>query len=68
MFVREKINRGYFREKGLSEEYIEKTNIEKKLYDLQLKLYLFYDIEYSLNFIWEINDNLLKVYYSELPE
>ena len=68
MFVREKINRGYFREKGLSEEYIEKINIEKKLYDLQLKLYLFYDIESSLNFIWEINDNLLKVYYSELLE
>lgn len=62
MFVREKINRGYFREKGLTEEYIKKTVLEKKLYDLMLKLYLFYNIQDSLEFVYEVNYNLLKLY------
>lgn len=68
MFVREKISRGYFREKGLLKEYIEKIVLEKKLYDLILKLYLFYDIQDSLEFIYEVNRNLLKVYISQIGE
>lgn len=68
MFVREKINRGYFREKGLSQEYIEKIVLEKKLYDLLLKLYLFYNIQDSLEFIYEVNRNLLKAYVSQIAE
>ncbi len=68
MFVREKINRGYFREKGLSKEYIEKIVLEKKLYDLLLKLYLFYNIQDSLEFIYEVNRNLLKAYVSQIAE
>lgn len=68
MFVREKISRGYFREKGLSKEYIEKIVLEKKLYDLMLKLYLFYNIQDSLEFIYEVNRNLLKVYISQIGE
>lgn len=67
MFVREKISRGYFREKGLASEYIEKINFEKALYYLLLRLYLFYDIEESLEFVYEVNRNLLKVYESLLP-
>lgn len=66
MFVREKINRGYFREKELSKEYIGKIVFEKKLYDLLLKLYLFYDIQDSLEFIYEVNYNLLNLYNSQL--
>ena len=66
MFIREKISRGYFREKGLSKEYIEKISFEKRLYDLLLKQYLFYAIQDSLEFIYDINDNLLKVYYTQL--
>lgn len=68
MFVREKISRGYFREKGLSKEYIEKIVLEKKLYDLLLKLYLFYNIQDSLEFIYEVNRNLLKEYDSQINE
>ena len=68
MFVREKISRGYFREKGLSKEYIEKISFERKLYDLLLKLYLFYDIQDSLEFVYEVNYHLLKAYYSQLEE
>lgn len=64
MFVREKISRGYFREKGLSKEYTEKIDFERKLYDLLLKHYLFYDIQDSLEFIYEVNYNLLKIYGS----
>ena len=66
MFIREKISRGYFREKGLSKEYIEKINFEQNLYDLLLKLYLFYDIYDSLEFIYEVNNKLLNIYKSQL--
>ncbi len=66
MFIREKISRGYFREKGLSKEYIEKIIFEKELYDLLLKIYLFYNVQDSLKFIYEVNYNLLKVYESEI--
>ena len=62
MFVREKISRGYFREKGLYKEYIAKTDFERKLYDLLLKLYLFYDIYDSLEAIYEVNYNLLRAF------
>lgn len=66
MFVREKITRGYFREKGLSKEYIEKIDFEKKMYDLLLKLYLVYDISDSLELIHDVNYILLNEYYSHL--
>ena len=62
MFVREKISRGYFREVGSSKEYIEKIELEKKLYELLLKLYLFYDVQSSLEFIYDVNRELLKTY------
>lgn len=62
MFVREKINRGYFREKGLSKEYIAKIDFETGLYNLLLKCYLFYDVQESLNFIYEINKRFLECY------
>lgn len=62
MFVREKISRGYFREVGSSKEYIEKIELEKKLYELLLKLYLFYDVQTSLEFIYDVNRELLKTY------
>lgn len=62
MFVREKLSRGYFREKGLAKEYIAKIDFENKLYDLLLKSYLFYDVQESLEFISEINASLLTVY------
>lgn len=68
IFVREKINRGYFREKGLSKEYTEKIVFEKKLYDLLLKLYRFYNVEDSVEFIYEVNYNLLKVYEERLED
>lgn len=66
MFVREKISRGYFREKGLSKEYVEKIDFEKKLYELLLKLYLFFNIQDSLDFIYKINEDLLTEYDSQL--
>ena len=41
---------------------IEKIELEKKLYELLLKLYLFYDVQTSLEFIYDINKELLNTY------
>ena len=60
LFVREKISRGYFREKGLLLDYFAKMELEKELYTLLLNLYLFFDFKDTLEFIYEINHNLLK--------
>ena len=68
MFIREKINRGYFREKGLSKEYIGKIDFERKLYNLLLRLYLFYDNLDSIEFIYEVNYGLLKAYEAQLGQ
>ncbi|MEO2680420.1 hypothetical protein [Clostridium butyricum] len=55
MFVREKISRGYMREKGLLDIYFLKADFERVLYNLLLKLYLFYDFGNILEFIYEVN-------------
>lgn len=68
IFVREKISRGYFREKGLSRQYVHKIDFESKLYYLLLKLYLFYDVYDSLEFTYEVNHNLLKTFESQLGQ
>lgn len=60
LFVREKISRGYFREKGLLLDYFAKMELEKELYTLLLNLYLFFDFKDTLEFIYETNLNLLK--------
>lgn len=60
LFVREKINRGYFREKGLLLDYFAKFELEKELYTLLLSLYLFFDFKDTLEFIYETNHTLLK--------
>ena len=60
LFVREKISRGYFREKGLLPDYFAKLELEKELYTLLLNLYLFFDFKDILEFIYEVNRELLK--------
>lgn len=60
LFVREKISRGYFREKGLLPDYFAKLELEKELYTLLLNLYLFFDFKDILEFIYEVNCELLK--------
>lgn len=60
LFVREKISRGYFREKGLLLDYFAKMELEKELYTLLLSLYLFFDFKDTLEFIYEVNHDLLK--------
>ncbi|WP_346914303.1 hypothetical protein [Clostridium sp.] len=59
MFVREKISRGYFREKGLLDVYFLKVDIERALYNLLMKLYLFYDFWDILEFIYTVNHSIL---------
>jgi|GEM_PF-2524386 len=60
MFVREKISRGYFREKGLLADYYEKIAFTSEFYDLLLKIYWFCDFKDALEFLYEINCCLLK--------
>ncbi len=73
--VNEMIIRSYFQEKqcfkmiGLEaynfeyiKEYIDYTA------NVLLKLYLFYNIQDSLEFIYEVNRNLLKAYVSQIAE
>lgn len=42
-FIREKISRGFMREKGYSEEYILKNKLQKSFYNTVLKLFSSYD-------------------------
>lgn len=68
IFVREKISRGYFREKGLLELYFAKADFQKALYNLLVSLYLFYDFRDALEFIYEINRSVLRKLKEELEE
>lgn len=60
MFVREKISRGYFREKNILDIYFIKADIEKALYSLLVKLYLFYNFSDTLEFIYSVNHQILQ--------
>ncbi|MDD3138118.1 MAG: hypothetical protein PHX08_03995 [Lachnospiraceae bacterium] len=64
MFVREKISRGYFREKGLLSDYCAKIDFTNELYDLLLKIYCFYDFQDAIEFLYEINHHLLSKFRS----
>lgn len=61
MFIREKISRGYFREKGKLELYILKAKFQEKLDETLLKLYQFYDYEWMMDFLHGLNNELLKL-------
>lgn len=61
MFIREKISRGYFREKGKLELYILKAKFQEKLDETVLKLYQFYDYEWMMDFLYGLNYELLKL-------
>ncbi len=66
LFLREKISRGYFRETGHLASYILKLEFQEKLYETTLKTYLFYDYDTTLEFIYELNRNILKKMYELL--
>lgn len=66
MFFREKISRGYFREKGLLDLYVAKVGIHEKLYNLLLKTYLFYDFLDSVEFVCSINQQILQTLQNEM--
>ncbi|MCK1997487.1 hypothetical protein MPH47_09685 [Psychrobacillus psychrodurans] len=66
MFFREKISRGYFREKGLLDLYVAKVDVHVKLYKLLLKTYLFYDFLDSVELIYSINQQILQTFQFEV--
>lgn len=68
MFFREKISRGYFREKNLLDLYIKKIEVHNKIYNLLLKNYLFYDFSDSVESINSINEELITTFQYNLRE
>ena len=60
LFVREKINRGFFRETGNLLYYMLKLEFQEKLYETILTTYLFYDYDVSIEFVFELNYIILK--------
>lgn len=60
LFVREKISRGYFREKGLLSDYYDKVKFTNEFYCLLLKVYSFYDFKDAINYVYKVNCNLLR--------
>ncbi|WP_342440933.1 hypothetical protein MHB65_15310 [Lysinibacillus sp. FSL K6-0075] len=66
MFFREKISRGYFIEMGLLDLYVAKADIHEKLYNLLLKLYLFYDFLDSVEFIYSVNHQIIQTLKDEM--
>jgi len=55
MFVREKVTRGYFREKNILDCYFTKADFQKALYDALLSVYLLYDYRSIIDLIYTIN-------------
>lgn len=60
LFVREKVSRGYFREKGLLADYYAKITFTSELHDLLLKIYWLCDFEDALICLYKVNANLLE--------
>lgn len=61
LFIREKISRGYFREKGNLKLYILKSELQKALYQVALTSYQFYDYKLMINFLYTLNSELFKL-------
>ena len=62
IFVREKISRGYFREKNLSSAYVAKIELTEKLDKLLLKCYWLADSRSALELLHMYNQELLLCY------
>lgn len=60
IFLREKVTRGYFREKNTLSLYHMKNEMQEKFYDVMISIFLLYDYEYSMAIIHDINRTLLK--------
>lgn len=61
MFFREKITRGYYRENDNLEWYNEKNRIQMQLYGLLENVFLLYDYNNSIEAIYNINYDLLRI-------
>lgn len=60
IFIREKISRGYFREKGILDLYCKKNEIQRNIYELMLLTYLVYDYKYTLELLYQISLDLIE--------
>jgi hypothetical protein len=62
IFLREKISRGYFREKNLSEAYAAKVLLTEKINTMLLKCYWLADSKTALKLLHDYNRDLLMCY------
>lgn len=62
IFVREKISRGYFREKNFSAVYVGKVELTEKLNTMLLRAYWVMDSKAALELLHEYNKELLLCY------
>ncbi len=62
IFIREKINRGYFREKNLSKAYAAKIELTEKVDTLLLKCYWLADSKSALEILHKYNQEMLLCY------
>ena len=62
IFIREKISRGYFREKNLSAVYAGKIELTEKINTMLLKCYWLMDSKSALKLLHEYNKELLLCY------
>lgn len=62
IFLREKISRGYFREKNLSEAYASKVLLTEKINTVLLKCYWLADSKTALKLLHDYNRDLLMCY------
>lgn len=60
IFLREKITRGYFREKNTLFLYHMKNEIQEKFYDIMIRIFLLYDYNFSMAIIHDVNRKLLE--------
>jgi len=63
IFIREKISRGYFREKNLSAVYVTNQELREKIYTLLLKGYWVADSKLAIELLHEYNKALLSCFY-----
>lgn len=68
MFLREKINRGYFRETCDIRLYIEKNKLQNSLYEVLLNILLTYDYAVSIELLQSLVKELIPICFKDIDD
>lgn len=68
MFLREKINRGYYRETSDLRLYRKKNGLQDCLYKVLLSIMLFYDYQVSIDFLIKLVKELIPICYRGIDD